>query len=111
MNENILEILTDNALNERLNGVLLQDEEYQGIQVEIEGLEEKFYELKLPKEQRLIIDNLVSANTDSGCCYGWIAYQQGFRDCASLLVEIGLIKDGKEFKEDGKISNGHRISE
>lgn len=50
MDKSILDILTDNALNERLNGVLLQDEEYQGIQEEIEGLEEEFNELRLPKE-------------------------------------------------------------
>lgn len=96
MVDNILDILTDNALNERLNGVLLQDEEYQGIQVEIEGLEEEINELRLPKEQRKVIDNLVSANTDSGCRYGWIAYQQGIRDCAALLVEMGLIRKMEE---------------
>ena len=96
MDKNIFEILTDNALNERLDGILLKDDEYQQIQDEIENAVSKFDELDLSKEQRLIVDRLVSSHTESGCCYGRIAYKCGIRDCVSLLLNMGLIKDGKE---------------
>lgn len=92
MDKNIFEVLTDNAINERLNDILLQDKEYQKIQEEISNLIEQCNMLKFPKEQRLIIDKLVSAHTDCGSYYGRITYQQGFRDCALLLREMEIIK-------------------
>lgn len=95
MEKSIFDVITEYATNEGLNGILLQDSEYQRIQCEIDELIEKFHELNLPKEQCLLADRLVSSHTECGCCYGKIAYQQGFRDCASLLMEMGLIKDVK----------------
>ena len=92
MDKNIFDILTDNAINERLNDLLLQDNEYQKIQEEISNLIEQFNMLNLPKEQMLIVDKLLSAHTDCGCYYGRITYQQGFRDCTLLLREMELIK-------------------
>lgn len=92
MDKNIFEVLTDNAINERLSEILLQDNEYQKIQEEINNLIEQCNMLKLPKEQWLIVDKLISAHTDCGSYYGRITYQQGFRDCASLLKKMELIK-------------------
>ena len=92
MDKNIFDVLIDNAVNERLNNILLQDNEYQKIQQEIDNLIEQCNMLNLPKEQWLIVDRLVSAHTDCGSYYGRITYQQGFRDCASLLREMELIK-------------------
>ena len=48
--------------------------------------------LKLPKEQWLIIDRLVSAHTDCGWYYGRRTYQPGLKDCALLLREMQLIR-------------------
>jgi len=92
MDKNIFEILTEYAVNEKLSDILLQDDGYQKVQDEIKDALEKFYGLNLPKEQCLIVDRLVSSHTASGCCYGRVAYQQGIRDCALLLREMGLIK-------------------
>ena len=92
MDKNIFEILTDNALNERLDSILLKDNEYQKVQAEIRNSTSKFDELDLPKEQRQIVDRLLSSHTKSGCYYGRIAYQQGIKDCALLLREMELIK-------------------
>ena len=96
MDKNIFEILTDNALNERLDSILLKDDEYQKVQDEIRNSASKFDELDLSKEQRLIVDRFISSHIKSGCCYGRIAYKCGMRDCVSLLLNMGLIKDGKE---------------
>ena len=95
MNENIFEVITDYAVNEGLNSGIQQNDEYKQIQKEIDDLTSKFNVLGLPKEQRLIVDRLLTSYNESGAYYGKMTYQQGFRDCATLLVEIGLIKDGK----------------
>lgn len=92
MDGSIFEILTENALNERMDNILLHNEEYQKVQNEISQYGEKFQDLNLTKEQSLIVDRLIASYTKSGCCYGRIAYQQGIRDCALLLREMELIK-------------------
>lgn len=105
MEKSIFEVIADYAVNEGLNNAILQSDEYKQIQKEIDDLASKFDALGLPKGQRLIVDQLLTFYNECGALFGKMTYQEGFRDCASLLVEIGLIKDGKEFKEDVKISS------
>lgn len=61
MEKDIFEILTEYAINKRLDAVLLKDQEYQEAQKEISSLTEEFKQLELPKEQRLIVDRLMSS--------------------------------------------------
>lgn len=92
MEKDIFEILTEYAINKRLDAVLLKDQEYQEAQKEISSLTEQFKQLELPKEQRLIVDRLMSSYMESGCCYGKTAYQQGLKDGALLLRKMELIR-------------------
>ena len=96
MGKSIFDVITEYATNEGLGDILQQDEEYKQIMQNIDDLTEKMDTLGLPKEQRLLMDRLISAYNENGAYYGRMTYRQGFRDCAALLVEIGLIKDGKE---------------
>lgn len=93
MKKSIFEVITDYAVNEGLSSVIKQDDEYRKIQNKISDAAGKFDALCLPKEQRLIVDRLLTSYNESGAHYGKMTYQQGFKDCASLLVEIGLIGD------------------
>lgn len=106
MGKSIFEVITEYGINTNVNNILLQDVEYQQIQDKIDGLTNEFDALGLPKEQRLIADRLISAYNENGAVYGKMTYQQGFRDCASLLLDIGMVKDGKEeVREDAKIGS------
>lgn len=96
MGKSIFDVITEYATNEGLSHVLQQDEEYKQIMQHIDSLTDEFDALGLSEEQRLLMDRLISAYNENGAYYGRLTYQQGFRDCASLLVEIGLIRDGKE---------------
>lgn len=95
MGKSIFEILTENATNERLSEMLLWDAEYQRTQRKFDKLMEELEATGLSKQQRLTLDRMISAQNEIGSRYGRLTYCQGCRDCASLLVEIGLIKDGK----------------
>lgn len=95
MEKSIFEVITEYAVNDGLNNVILQSDEYKQIQKEIDDLTSKFDALDLPKEQRLIVDGLLTSYNESGAFYGRMTYQQGVKDCAALLVKMGLIKDGK----------------
>lgn len=92
MEKDIFEILTDDALTERMDDMLLQDNEYQQIQNKTKRLSEQVGTIGLSKEQKLIVDSLASSYVESSCYYGRMAYQQGIRDCALLLREMELIK-------------------
>lgn len=89
--KSIFDIITDHSVNEGLTRTLLEDEEYIRIQEEIDGKTEQIDSQDFTKEQRLMIDRLVCAYTENGALYGRMTYQQGFRDCVSFLLEIGLI--------------------
>ncbi len=103
MGKSIFEVATDYAVNEGVNGAIRERDEYKQIQEKIDGLTDEFDALGLPKEQRLIVDRLLSSYNESGAYYGRMTYQAGFRDCVSLLLDIGLIKDRKE----GGLHNGY----
>lgn len=98
MKKSIFEVITDYAVNEGLSRVLQQSDEYGRIQKKMNDATSEFEALCLTKEQRLIVDRLLSSYNESGAHYGKITYQQGFRDCVSLLLEIGMIRDAKEEK-------------
>ncbi len=94
MDKDIFDVITGYGVNEAVNNTLFHNEEYKWIQAEIDSLTDGFDKMNLPKEQRLLIDRLLSSYNESGALYGKIAYQQGIRDCALLLMEMGMIKDG-----------------
>lgn len=95
MEKSILEVITGYAVNEGLSHVLQQDDEYKRIQEKIDDLTSEFDALDLSEKQRLLVDRLISSYNQNGAHYGKMTYQQGLRDCASFLVEIGMIKESK----------------
>lgn len=90
--ENIFEAATDYAINERMSKTFLENEQYRSVQSKIDNQIELFDGINLDKEQRLIVDRLLSLYAESGALYGRITYQQGYRDCAALLQAMDLIK-------------------
>ncbi len=88
MKKSIMDIITENATNERLDAILNQDKMFAGLQEKIDRTIEVFNGLNLTKEQRRAVDRMVSAHTESGAYYSAMAYRQGFKDCAELMAEI-----------------------
>lgn len=95
MDKNIFDVIAEYAVNEGVSNVLKQDDEYKRIIQKIDDLTKAFDSLNLSKEQWLLMDRLISAYNENGAYYGRLTYKQGMMDCASLLVEMGLIKNGK----------------
>ena len=92
MEKRIFDIMAGCSINEGMDSLLLQDEEYIKIQNKITEHRVQFDKLNLPKEQCLIVDRLLSAHMESGAVYGKMAYRKGFQDCAALLLEMKLLK-------------------
>lgn len=91
MDGSILEMITEHAANERLDDIMLDDEEYMAIQEEVNENEEKLDGLGLSLEQKLAVDALTVSYIAKGIRYARVAYRQGFKDCVAFLKEIGAI--------------------
>lgn len=90
--KNIFDVLVSYSVDEGINEDLLHHEEYMEIQKKIDERTEEVDRQGFTEEQQMMIDRLVCAHTESGAFYGRVTYKQGFRDCASLLQEMNLIK-------------------
>ena len=88
MEESFLDVITDSALNERFDRIILQDEKYVQLQEKIEELSGECDALTLTDGQKLAINKLVAAHTEIGTCFAYAAYRQGFKDCANLFKEV-----------------------
>ena len=88
MEESFLDVITDSALNERFDGIILQDEKYMQLQEKIDRISDECDALTLTDEQTHIIEKLVAAHTEMGTYFGNAAYRQGFKDCANLFKEV-----------------------
>ena len=88
MEESFLDVITDSALNERFDKIILQDEKYIQLQEKIESLSGEYDALTLSDEQKLIINKLVDAYMEIGTYFAYATYRQGFRDCGNLFKEI-----------------------
>ena len=89
---NIFDVLTRHATGERLDSILSGDVAYLETRKEIEKVSAQVKEHGFSEEEMQMIDGLVCAYISQGICCMRIAYQQGFKDCACLMEEIGLVK-------------------
>ena len=91
MDESILKLITEYAANERLDDIMLGDEEHMAIQKEVDENQERLDGMNLSKEQKMAVDDLTASYIALGVCHIRLAYQQAFKDCVALLREIGVI--------------------
>ncbi len=89
MESGILNMIAKYMIADRLEDFVSSDAQYQGMQDEVAQLDAQVAQLKLTREDRLMIDRLLCANNASNARYSELAYMQGFRDCAALMKEIG----------------------
>lgn len=90
--KSILGIITEHAVNERLDAILFLDQKFLALQKEIDEQIRAFDSLDLSKEERDVVDRLVCAHTESEAYYSAAAYRLGFKDCAEMLSEIGVVR-------------------
>lgn len=92
MGNSILNILTECMIWERIDSVLFQSVEYKEAQGNLQRIMEQMESHDFSEKERQLIEEMECAYALLGNVYFRLAYQQGFKDSASLLAEIGLIK-------------------
>lgn len=87
MDKRVLEIITENLMNERLDSIVQNNEEYRQAEQEtdkticvLEGL--------LSQEQQKALDDYLAAENHRSSVYTEISYKQGMKDILTLLVSL-----------------------
>ena len=91
MEKNFFDFITDQLTNERLDCIILQNPEYRETINEVDRFAEELKAYNLGEDEAKAINRLICAYLTQNACYNKLSYQQGFRDCAALLMEIGMI--------------------
>lgn len=111
MDREILGMLAEVLLDERLDDIMKLDQRYRELQKQINEQGDKFEGLEMDKEQFAVAEKLISMHITSIGFYVKNAYKQGFKDCLSLLLEIGLIKSGDVFPLQNKMTDTYGVKE
>lgn len=91
--KSILDLITEHAVNERLDAFLFCNSDFLALQEKIDEETAVFDGLGLSKEARQAVDRLISAYTESAAYHSAAAYRLGLKDCAAMLNGIGLVKE------------------
>ena len=61
MDGSILEMIAEHAANERLDDIMLGDEEHMAIQKEVDENQERLDGMNLSKEQKMAVDDFTAS--------------------------------------------------
>lgn len=86
----MLSEIADLVISGKLQDIFLQDEEYQKLSDEQLEASTKCYG-QIPEEYHKLIEDLMDCQNSSSGRLIDIAYQQGMKDSAGLLKELGIL--------------------
>lgn len=91
MEKSIFVLLVDALAYERLDGIILQNPDYEFTVEEIDRMAEELKTMDLSVGEIRAVNKLICAYLMQNEVYSRFAYEQGFRDCAELLKDIGVV--------------------
>lgn len=87
MGKDVLEIITENLTNKRLDQIIVQTEEYREAEQKEKQLSEIF-EKMLDKEQRKAFNQYQTAENSRIATYIALSYQQGMKDVVNIFLSL-----------------------
>ena len=82
-----------NIIDKSRDPLILQDEVYLKDSQDLNELEERYANLELSKEQRMIVNDYIACGESVRARINDLSYMAGMRDAVLLLNQIGLIKE------------------
>lgn len=76
--------------NERLDSIIIQNEEYRQAEDAANVASSKMYKIGLSEEGIEAFEQCLAAIHSAGIVYNRLAYQQGMKDVASFFVSLTL---------------------
>lgn len=86
----LLEIIAQYRTVRDLDDILKDDQDYQAALAQQQEAFDRLDELALTKEQKNVIDQVITANNHCGAVYGAVAYRFGIRDGINLVYELKM---------------------
>ncbi len=80
-----------NIIDKSRDPLILQDEVYLKDSQDLNELEERYTNLELSKEQRMIVNDYIACGESVRARINDLSYMAGMRDAVLLLNQIGLI--------------------
>ena len=81
-----------NIIDKSRDPLILQDEVYLKDSQDLNELEERYTNLELSKEQRMIVNDYIACSESVRARINDLSYMAGMRDAVLLLNQMGLIK-------------------
>lgn len=91
--EHIFDVLVENALNERMDSLVKDDEILCKCDCEFDLLSEKFNEMLIKEEDRKIISCMFDILSEHAARYAELAYRQAMFDVGELLRGMKIIPE------------------
>ncbi len=91
MDKDIREILAGYMTKERFDRIATEEKKFLQKDELVQSLTKQLQKSEMTKEQRLAVDQLLTANKESNSIYSQLAYIQGVKDCANMLKRLNLI--------------------
>lgn len=92
MKENgLLEIIAVHRTMAALDEILQKDKVYQEALAEEQEASDQMEDMDFTKDQKKVVDRVITAYNQCGAAYGAAAYRFGMEDSVRLLKELGEI--------------------
>lgn len=85
--KNVLEVMADNLMNERLDVLIAIDSSFKERQ-EKSSAALKQLEATLTEEQNKLLDRFTVLENECSAAYARLSYKQGMKDIANLFLEL-----------------------
>ena len=86
--DEMIHLLTEHAMSERLDKLILQNTKYIEIREKVHSLLEELERIDSSKSMRSTIDRYDSAVHEESALYAYITYQQGLKDMFNLIMSL-----------------------
>lgn len=92
----VLDFGMGNVIDKSRDPLLVQDEIYKQDCKDLSELDDRYKELDLTAEQRMIIDDYMACLSSANCRACDVTYMAGIRDAILFLNQVGLLKNNQE---------------
>ncbi len=86
--DEIINLLTENAMSERLDKLILHNTKYIEISEKVHSLLEELEKIDSSKSVQSTIDRYDSAVHEESALYAYFTYQQGLKDMFNLIMSL-----------------------
>lgn len=87
----VIEIIIENLTNERLDEIVLQDEDFCTIDSQLDDALTHYEILGISKQDAKVINEIFDLYVAHSARYAALAYRQGLTDSVGLLKNLGII--------------------